>query len=153
MDAVTAILDDHRLLEDLFDRLAGAKSRDRERLFAELKVRFGVHTTAEESLVYPALLVHHDGEGSEVHHGIREHRLAEAKLAEIDAADADEFIAALRDFTASARHHIAEEEGEILPALRAAIPPDRLRELGQDFETRRVSVLNRAGLDWSVCAR
>lgn len=145
MDAVTAIMDDHRLLEELFDRLERVKGGERERLITELTVRLRVHTAAEETYVYPVLMRHYAG--GEVEHGIHEHRLAEAKLAGLDA-DADS--AAVHDFVTSTRHHIAEEESEILPALRAAVAPDRLRELGWDFETSRVGVLDQAGLDWSV---
>lgn len=125
MDAVTAIMDDHRLLEELAERLSDARGATRARLAAELEIRFRVHATAEETCVHPVL--------EEKHRVSGQPRPA-------------------WDFTDHVRRHIAEEERRFLPALRSAVSPERLRELGQDFETRRVGMLNRAGLDWSVNA-
>lgn len=125
MDAVTAIMDDHRLLEDLAERLSDARGATRARLAAELEIRFRVHATAEETCVHPVL----DTERPVT----RPPRTA-------------------WDFTEYVRRHIAEEERAVLPALRATVSPERLREAGEDFETHRVGLLNAAGLDWSVHA-
>ncbi|GIG69983.1 hypothetical protein [Phytomonospora endophytica] len=125
MDAVTAILDDHRLLEELAERLSDAHGSTRARLAAELEIRFRVHDAAEKTCVHPVL----------------------------DSAElAAEQPKAAWDFTEHVRRHIAVEERAILPVLLRAVSPDRLRELGQDFETWRVELLDRAGLHWSVQA-
>jgi len=118
-------MDDHRLLEELAERLGDARGPDRARLAAELEIRFRVHATAEETCVHPVLEEKHRVSGQP------------------DPA---------WDFTDHVRRHIADEEDGFLPALRSAVSPERLRELGQDFETRRVGMLNRAGLEWSVQA-
>lgn len=75
MDAVTAITNDHRRMEALFDKLRSA-GEDRTPLVAEVKARLTAHSVAEEEHVYPALVGNDPAEQDEVHHGVEEHREA-----------------------------------------------------------------------------
>ena len=146
MDVVTAIMNDHRVLEGLFDELS-AGDEDRAVLVAEVKARLRAHTRAEERYVYPVLVRVRPSEASEVHHGTEEHREAEEKLEALEAASDGEFPRALKEFVEAVRHHVAEEESEILPAIKAAMSFRKRDELGRRFDSHRISELKRAGID------
>lgn len=146
MDVVTAIMNDHRVLEGLFDELR-TTSEDRAVLVAEVKARLLAHSRAEERYVYPMLTRQHIRPSSEVHHGVEEHREAEEKLAALETATDRDFPQALREFVDAVAHHVAEEESEILPAIRESMSFRKRDELGKRFESNRISELRRAGID------
>ncbi|MDQ1732383.1 MAG: hypothetical protein QOK10_2542 [Pseudonocardiales bacterium] len=143
MDAVTVIMNDHRQLEDLFDR-AQSDSEDRAALLEEIRARLSAHSVAEEVHVYPELEKRDPSEAEEVHHGTQEHREAEEKLAAALSAGESDFASAFQEFVDAVKHHVEEEESELLPALREAVTAERLEQLGEDFEQRRIAELE----DW-----
>ena len=146
MDVVTAIMNDHRVLEGLFDELE-KNEEDRPVLVAEVKARLRAHSRAEERYVYPVLARVRPSEAGEVHHGTEEHRDAEDKLAALEAAIDGDFQRALGEFVDAVRHHVAEEESEILPAIKESMSFRKRDELGKRFESHRISELKRAGID------
>ena len=146
VDAVTAITNDHRVMEQLFEQCRTNRDRRRE-LVAEIKVRLTAHARAEEEQVYPELA--RIGEADEAHHGTEEHHEAEEKLARLEAADprSAEFDDALEDFVEAVKHHVEEEETDLLPTLEESVDRTRLEELGERFEEQRVELLSDHGYD------
>lgn len=146
MDAVTAIMNDHRALEKLFAALRVGDG-DPAELLTEIEIRLHAHSVAEEEHVYPTLVKEDPGEKKQVHHGVEEHREAERKLAAAKTAlGTPAFTKACADFIHAVNHHVEEEETEILTALREETPSDRLDSLGETFESRRLAELAKAGL-------
>ena len=143
MDAVSAITQDHRLLEQLFQKVEQDREQ-RPQLIEEITARLSAHSVAEEVHVYPELEKKAPAEADEVHHGVAEHRQAEEQLAAAQSASESEFDTAFKDFVEAVSHHIHEEEDELLPALQKALTPQRLEQLGADFEQRRIAELE----DW-----
>jgi hemerythrin superfamily protein len=150
-DAVSAIMQDHRMLERLFEECRTNRSQ-RPALVAEIRARLKAHRIAEEERVYPAFAAAAPSESDEVHHGVAEHREAEELLAEaahVAATEPDSaaFDAAFGRFVAVVAHHVEEEEGELLPTLEDAVDRDELERLGVAFDERRREVLAEAGFD------
>jgi hemerythrin superfamily protein len=143
-DAVTLIMNDHRLMEQLFDRLR-AGSGDRQLLLDEIAARLTAHSHAEEQRVYPLLPT------AEAHHGADEHHEAERMLHDLQrmGPQDDAFDDRLDDFIATVGHHVEEEETTVLPALRDAVDADRLIEIGAAFEEVRLEELAVAGISVS----
>lgn len=94
---------------------------------------------AEEQYLYPtARKVLPDGD-EVADHEIAEHAEAEELMKPLENTDAtdpkfDELVGKLME---DIRHHLEEEESDLLPKLRAACDADELRELGKKFENRR----------------
>jgi hemerythrin-like domain-containing protein len=137
-------MNDHRVLEGLFDELSSG-DEDRAVLVAEVKARLRAHSQAEERHVYPVLAKVRPSESDDVHHGVEEHREAEDKLDALESAS--DFPSALKEFVESVRHHIEEEESDILPAIKDAMSFRKRDELGKRFESHRISELKRAGIE------
>ncbi|WP_175411712.1 hemerythrin domain-containing protein [Streptomyces sp. TRM64462] len=136
-DLITMVTNDHRELERLFGMML--EDRSSRPLALPLAVAMlEAHSEAEEDRVYPAV-AREAGEKEEAEHAAEEHHQAESlgkHLLEIDW-ESKEFDQALEDWVGAVRHHVEEEENEILPALREAVDQDRLRELGLEFAARR----------------
>ncbi|HEU4425112.1 MAG TPA: hemerythrin domain-containing protein [Pilimelia sp.] len=147
-DAVTLIMNDHRVMEALFERLKDRNS-DRRALVTEVAARLSAHSWAEEEKVYPALLKADPGEEGEVYHGVEEHHEAADLLHKLLVADpaSQQFDTVLKQFVDAVQHHVEEEESEILPDLATKVDAARLEKLGEAFEQRRLEILRSHGID------
>jgi hemerythrin superfamily protein len=146
-DAVTLIMNDHRVMETLFEMLKDPKS-DRPALVAEVVARLSAHSWAEEEKVYPALIKADPDEESQVYHGVEEHHEATELLHKLQTTDpaSPAFDTALAEFVAAVQHHVEEEEQEILPEMAKALDGRKLTELGRAFEERRLEILASHGI-------
>jgi hemerythrin superfamily protein len=147
MDAVEAIKQDHQRMEQVFAKLE-AGDGDRRALLTEVENRLEAHSHAEEQEVYPAIKKAAPDEADEVDHGYDEHSEAESLLHKaISLADSPDFDDALQEFLEAVRHHVEEEETELLPALADAVDEAELERLGDAFETKRQAELRESGHD------
>jgi hemerythrin superfamily protein len=146
-DAVTLIMKDHRVMESLFEMLKDPNS-DRPALIAEVVARLSAHSWAEEEKVYPALIKADPSEEGQVYHGVEEHHEATELLHKLMATDptSSKFDSLLTEFVDAVKHHVEEEESEILPELSESIDRAKLEELGRAFEERRLEVLAAHGI-------
>jgi len=141
-DAVTLIEQDHRAMEALFDQVQAGKG-DRVALVAEITARLTAHARAEEQEVYPALEQADPAEQDEVEHAYVEHHEAEHLLRKARNLTASpHFDVAFTAFVAAVKHHVDEEESDVLPALREAVDDTTLRTLGEAFERVRADLLS-----------
>jgi len=134
-DLVSVITSDHREVESVFKELEskeGSPSHRRDladHVIAEL-VR---HSVAEEQYMYPAARkVLPDGD-QVADHELEEHAEAEQVMKDLDglAPEDPEFDRLLGKLMADIRHHIEEEETDLLPKLQAACSSDDLMDLGE----------------------
>ncbi|GAA4615306.1 hypothetical protein GCM10023195_67410 [Actinoallomurus liliacearum] len=136
-DVVELITQDHRTLEELFDELQKDTER-RPELLDKVAALLTAHSRAEEERVYP-VVAKDAGERDEAEHGTEEHHEAEDMLERLRAMPPEgrEFEERLKEFIDAVKHHVEEEESDILPALREAVSAERLQELGAAFAERR----------------
>ncbi|CAL9342878.1 hemerythrin domain-containing protein [Streptomyces sp. enrichment culture] len=136
-DLITLVTTDHRELQRLFDMMKSDRS-SRPLALPLAVAMLEAHSEAEEDRVYPAV-AREAGEKAEAEHAAEEHHEAESlgkHLLEMDWESA-EFDRALEQWIGAVEHHMEEEENDILPSLSQAVGPERLRELGLEFATRR----------------
>ena len=135
-DIVDGIITDHREVEELFAEIekggAGKKRELVEHVITEL-VR---HSVAEEQYLYPtARRVLADGDKI-ADHELEEHAEAEQVMKELEQADTEDpkFDDLTRKLIDAIRHHVEDEESDLLPKLRDACDSAELRDLGEKFE-------------------
>lgn len=137
-DLVDDIVADHREVEEMFVEIekGGGGARNRRDVIEHLIAELVRHSVAEEQYLYPtARRVLPDGDEL-ADHEIQEHADAEVVMKRIEKTDTEDprFDELLRQLVDDIRHHIQDEEGELLPKLRAACGAEELRELGEKFE-------------------
>ncbi|WP_019812324.1 hemerythrin domain-containing protein [Saccharomonospora halophila] len=134
-DLVSVIVEDHNSVERMFRELEDSslepahKRELTEHVIAEL-VR---HSVAEEQHMYPAARRSLENGNEIADHEIEEHAEAEQLMKQLEnrdpaAADFDEVLGRL---ISAIRHHVADEENDLLPKLRQACDERELAELGQ----------------------
>lgn len=132
-DLIDVIISDHRRVEQIFTELENSSSPQvRKQLTEHVITELVRHSVAEEQHMYPAARrVLEDGDRL-VDHELREHAEAEQVMKDLEGLEGDdpEFQRLLDELIADIRHHIDEEEKDLLPRLRAACTREELRDLG-----------------------
>ena len=129
--AVELLREDHQKVQDLFEEFEGADNRSRQRIADQALTELEIHAKLEEGLVYPAIRDALDEEDM-MDEALEEHHVAELLIKELrKMGPKDERYKA--KFTVLAeivKHHIEEEESEILP--QAEETDIDMAELGQE---------------------
>lgn len=138
MDNVVALIKaDHATVEWYFGKLESEDTQPDEKaqLLARLEAVLKPHSDAEEQVVYPAIAAAVPPEGEETDDGAAEHHhiaelMEQLKGQPMDAPGADGILAAM---IGEVRHHIEEEEQQVLPAYAKAADPGELDAVGRAF--------------------
>ena len=119
--AVTLLKDDHDRVKALFDRFEAAAGRAAKvKVVRQALTELKVHAALEEEIFYPAV---RKPVGKEImNEADEEHHVAKLLIAELDRMDGSEshFDAKFLVLAEIVRHHIKEEENEMLPKARGA---------------------------------
>ena len=139
-DVVDILTTDHREMLELLAQVESSPDPERRRDLVETAIAEVMrHAVAEEMYVYPAVARHMPNGAEEVEHDKREHdEIVQVmkQIEDVDAAD-PRFLSLALDLEAKLRHHIADEERDQFPQLRAHIPADELVELGTKVEAAK----------------
>lgn len=139
-DIVDILKADHARVNAMFVAYETVEEDELKRaLVANVIKSLSVHATLEEELVYPMLQSLMEEETLEAH---EEHHLVKIAMAEL--ADvcpcSKEAKAKMTVLSEMVRHHVKEEEGELLPRLKTT--GVNLEELGSRFKRRRAEIMS-----------
>jgi len=158
--AIAILIKDHDTVKDLFDRFDKSDSGgEKEKIIAEALKELKIHAAIEEEIFYPAVRKH---VGSDLmNEADEEHHVARVLIAELDrdGRGDDHRNAKFTVLGESVRHHIKEEEGEMLPKAKGVEMDfealgeqmlERKRELQKngippDAEHKMVALMNGRG--------
>jgi hemerythrin superfamily protein len=142
-DAVALIKADHRKVEQLFrefeeagDRAFKTKQQLVEQIISELEV----HATIEEETYYPAVEAKAKKDGKElIGEAIEEHHVVKVLLGELAtmSSEDDAFDAKVTVLMENVRHHVEEEESDLLPQSEKLLDQDELERLGAEMAARK----------------
>ena len=133
-DVVPLIKSQHREIEDMLEQ-AQQEDADTLTLLRRVAGLLGPHSEAEESFVYPRIAELRQDEVEQVHDGTAEHHHAEALLAELLAGRPSEpgYDGKLAALAGELKHHVEEEESELLPVLSDKASAEERERLGERF--------------------
>ena len=141
-DPIELLKQDHQKVKQLFDEFEQTNNRrSQQRIIRQALLELDVHAGIEEEIFYPAYqqAAHESEEEDIVLEAEEEHHVVHLLIGELrDMPEVDERTAA--KFTVLAenvRHHIDEEEKEMLPAAKRLLGNDRLQELGVEMARRK----------------
>jgi hemerythrin superfamily protein len=134
-DVVELIKTQHRRIDELLEQAEQAEPEQMRALLQQVADLLLPHSEAEESFVYPAIKDYDRGEADEVKDGVAEHHHIEGLLQQLLTEDPsgpgyDGKLAAL---TGELRHHVEEEEQDLLPVLTEQASDEEREELGARF--------------------
>ncbi|MEU7033065.1 hemerythrin domain-containing protein [Streptomyces sp. NPDC046237] len=134
-DVISELTTDHQEVEDLFREIESLPSGDSRRKVAADKVTIELvrHSVAEEAYLYPAVREHLPDGDALADKELEDHAAAERIMKELESCDADDprFDALVGRLMTEIREHVADEEGDMFPRLRATCPSEPLAELGE----------------------
>jgi hemerythrin superfamily protein len=137
MDAIELLKTQHAEIDALFEKLGHTSDETEWRdMVGRLTDRLKMHAAIEEEIFYPAVM-EAPGGADLIGHARNEHRQMERFLEALREPDAlkGACTSELRELQRTVTHHVAEEEGRIMPhAYRLGLA--RLRDLAQQMEAR-----------------
>ena len=134
-DVVDLIKIQHRRIDELLEQADKAKPEQMAALLRQVADLLLPHSEAEEAFVYPAIKDYERGEADEVKDGVAEHHHIEGLLEELLAEDPSDpgYDGKLAAMIGELRHHVEEEEQELLPVLTEQASDEEREELGARF--------------------
>jgi len=131
MDAITLLKSDHRKVERMLQRYRSANG-NKGAIVRQITEDLTAHMDAEERELYPVLRTAIEDGASLMQDAVKEHAEARGLLAELarvedGSFDMDAKVATLRR---AIDHHVRDEEDEIFPKMRKAMPRTRVAEIG-----------------------
>lgn len=116
LDAMDLLKSDHDSVKDLFDRFKKAKDRRaKTKIAKQALIELKIHAVLEEEIFYPAV---RRGVGRDImNEADEEHHVAKVLIAELEEMDGrgDHYDAKFNVLAENVRHHIKEEESDMLP--------------------------------------
>lgn len=129
-DPMTILKADHREVKKLLTSLGESEEGpEREEMAAQVEAALTLHMKIEEQILYPVVAEQvgaDDEEEAEIEHGLAREGLTKM----MGMVDAPGFGAAAEMLLGGIEHHVKEEETEILPALKEALPREEWLALG-----------------------
>ena len=129
-DPMTILRADHREVKKMLATLGESEEGpEREQLTAEVESALALHMQIEEDLLYPMVAEYvgeEDEEEADIEHGLAREGLSKM----VSMVDKPGFGAAAEMLLGGIEHHVEEEETELLPALKEALPRQDWLALG-----------------------
>jgi hypothetical protein len=129
-DAVSILKRDHDTVKELFDEFEKATQRPaKKKIVTKALTELKVHAALEEEIFYPAVRAELDHDV--MNEADEEHHVAKVLIAELEkmTGKEDHYDAKFTVLAENVRHHIKEEESDMLPkAKRLPVDFDALGE-------------------------
>ncbi|MGW0364541.1 hemerythrin domain-containing protein [Streptomyces sp. NPDC002990] len=133
-DVIAELMADHQEVEELFANIEELPSGDprRKQYADQVTMELVRHSVAEEAYLYPAARKHLPNGDSIADKELEDHAAAERTMKALEGCDADDprFDEMIMQLMAEIRAHVADEENDLFPRLRAACSQDVLDGLG-----------------------
>ncbi|GAA4601793.1 hemerythrin superfamily protein [Actinoplanes octamycinicus] len=133
-DIVEIIKEQHQKVDELLEKAASSEN-DQLAILQEVARMLLPHSEAEEDFVYPAIRAKAAETGDEVRDGVEEHHQIEEMLQNLLNGSPDDpgWDGTLAAITGELRHHVEEEEQDLLPVLADKLSDAEREEMGRRF--------------------
>jgi hypothetical protein len=141
MDPVAMLKDDHKNVKALFDQFEGTDDENQQmRIAKEAINELKVHAAIEEEIFYPSVGAMVD-DSEVMAEATQEHHVVHFLIDELEGQnlDQDTFHAKFIVLAENVRHHIKEEEGEMMPKIDG--DETEMGELGARMAERKQELM------------
>lgn len=133
-NVIDELVTDHREVEDIFGKIDALPlgHKDRKVYADQATIELVRHSVAEEAYLYPAVREHVENGSTLADKELADHAKAEQLMKDLESRDAGdpEFDRLVGMLMSEIREHIADEEQNLFPMLRASCSPEQLDQLG-----------------------
>lgn len=122
-NGISLLKSDHRMVEDLFQQIEATRDADElAELVLALHTALSVHARIEEEIFYPRLRAASVEAGEMLDEAAVEHGSAKHLLVDLSTTSSDDrfFRARLKVLKEQIKHHVREEEEQLMPMAEAA---------------------------------
>ncbi len=136
MNAIDLLTQDHRTVDKMFKEFQSSKQAAKKReLVDQIIKELSVHAAAEEKELYPVMRKAFP-DSDPVDHAEHEHAEAKAILSVLSwlEPEHESFDPMVQQIIDDVRHHVKEEEGNLLPKLKETLNEKELNDLGDRLE-------------------
>ena len=140
-DPISMLKEDHKKVKDLFDQFEKATDTRTQMQVANKAIQeLKVHAAIEEEIFYPGVEGMVDDEEI-MHEATQEHHVVHLLIGELEEGDLESevFHAKFKVLSENVRHHIKEEEGEMIPKIEAE--KSEMQELGGRMAQRKEELM------------
>ena len=118
---IDMLKEDHEKVKDLFEDFESTEGEEQADIAATTIMELEVHADLEEKLIYPAIREHID-EDEMMNEAVEEHHLVHVLIKELKKLKPKDevFQAKFKILGELVKHHIEEEEREMLPKAQAS---------------------------------
>lgn len=140
LNVIDLILIDHRFLKDCIEVLT-ADDADKRKKMSVAKDFFeavALHSSSEKKAIYQPLEnneeLHFNILEAEIEHGLVDQKVKSLRVKLLHARSlSDELEAELKVLADLVKHHLMEEESEMLPKMQENLDEETLNEMGREF--------------------
>jgi hemerythrin superfamily protein len=138
MDAIELLKQQHREVEELFEKFEKAGEGKGEQvlmdLFARIADNLAAHASIEEKLFYPSVYV--GPTADKLQEAVEEHLSAKRVIADLlDMEPSDtQFKAKMKVLQELVEHHVEEEEKQLFKDVRKLLAKEELATIGEQME-------------------
>lgn len=139
VDAIELLTEQHREVDELFEKFEKASEGKGEEvlmeLFARIADNLAAHATIEEKLFYPSVYV--GPTADKLQEAVEEHLAVKrviADLLDLEPSDA-QFKAKMQVLKELVQHHVEEEEKDLFKKVKKMMTKDELALMGEQLET------------------
>jgi hypothetical protein len=118
---IEMLKEDHEKVKGLFEDFESAEGREQADIATTAIVELEIHADLEEKLIYPAIREQID-EDEKMNEAVEEHHLVHILIKELKKLKPNDeaFRAKFKVLGELVKHHIEEEEGEMLPKTQGS---------------------------------
>jgi hemerythrin superfamily protein len=142
-DATEILTQDHRNVEQLFERYKSSKDPS---VVREICTELTIHSAVEERVVYPVLGEEVDGGQGMRRHSEQEHAEVKDEIFQISRVgyDSPQVDGHMQKIMAAVQDHVEEEENDVFPKMRDDLGEEELSELGARVQSTKQELLMEA---------
>src|SRR5581483_2650592 len=144
--ATAMIREDHRKVEQLYQQYKdpNAQNKDKQSLAEQICRELEIHAQLEESIFYPAVQAKLGSTGTDlVKEAIKEHGTMKQYISQLCGHNLgkSEYDTTVHKMMKGVRHHVKEEEGEMLPEAEQHLDGE-LNRLGAEMQQKKQKLMS-----------
>jgi hemerythrin superfamily protein len=141
-DALQLLADQHQQVSDLFTEIGQTSEPGKRRTVVNRIVKaLSQHASIEEKIFYPAVAGRVVEGGGFIAVSLEEHEKTKVQLRKLDKMKPSDplFDPSVGELIKEVKEHVADEEMQLFPRVRAAFSGEELAELGQKMAGREAA--------------